>query len=87
MGARGVERMKPRASWVLEYSASQGAFHIQRVEAAIEANRRRFIAHPRNTLDWIPIFVGARAACERMAKLAERNLLMEERTWTVTHLH
>lgn len=79
--------MKGRTSWVLEYSASQGAFHIQKVTAAIEANRRRFINHPRNTLDWIPIFVGSRAACERMARLAERNLLMEERTWKPTLTH
>ncbi len=86
MVARGAERMK-RASWVLEYSASQAAFHIQRVEAAIEANRRRFINQPKNTLDWIPIFVGSRSACERMAKLAERNILMEERTWNQTRMH
>lgn len=79
--------MKPRTSWVLEYSASQAAFHIQKVESAIEANRRRFIDHPRNTLDWIPIFVGSRSACERMAKLAERNLLIEERLCSQTRTH
>ena len=60
--------------FVLEWSASQGCFHIQSLENALEANRRRWNVKPTETFDWIPLFIGSYRACEQVARHNELKL-------------
>lgn len=72
--------------YVLEWSASQQCFHIQPLDAALEANRRRFGQRPVCPYDWVPMFIGAYDECEAVARHNERKLErmqpMESLRWT-----
>lgn len=72
--------------FVLEWSASQRAFHIQELESALEANRRRFSQRLSCLYDWVPMYIGTYEECEAVA---EHNAWKMERiqpggslTWT-----
>lgn len=67
-----------KGNFVVEYSQSQKAFHIQELRAAIGANARRFWHRPSEMFDWIPVYVGTRRQCEIMVKQQERRLEREE---------
>jgi hypothetical protein len=72
--------------FVLEWSPSQQCFHIQLLDVALDANRRRFSAKPQDMYDWVPMFVGTYRECEIVAdhnirKLDKREL-MESTRWT-----
>ena len=57
--------------WVVEYSASQGAFHMVKAKEAIDANRKRFINKPHAQFDWVPIYMGSQDSCERVCQMSE----------------
>lgn len=67
--------------YVLEYSPTQQAFHIQLLVDAVESNRRRFQFKPWDMYDWVPLFVGSQDACQMVA---ERGLeqMREDEAWT-----
>jgi len=67
-----------RREWVVEFSQSQNAFHIQELESAVTANARRFWNKPHDMFDWIPVFVGTRRQCEIMVNQSEKRLQREE---------
>lgn len=72
--------------YVLEWSASQRAFHIQPLEDSLEANRRRFSQRPVCPYDWVPMFIGSYDACEVVARHNEKKLdrmqTVESLRWT-----
>jgi hypothetical protein len=72
--------------FVLEWSPSQGCFHIQLLDEALESNRRRFSSKPRDMFDWIPMFIGTYRECEIVAQTNQRKLdrqqLVESTRWT-----
>lgn len=70
--------MKIRKNFVVEYSQSQKAFHVQELGSAVEANARRFWNKPNEMFDWIPVFVGTRSQCEIMVNQSEKRLQREE---------
>jgi len=57
--------------WVLEYSASTGAFNIGTVRESLDANRKAFLNKPTDPNDWVPLFIGSMAACERLLASSE----------------
>jgi hypothetical protein len=72
--------------FVLEWSPSQQCFHIQLLDVALEANRRRFSAKPQDMYDWVPMFIGTYRECEIVATTNQHKLdkreLMESTRWT-----
>ena len=74
--------MKQEETFVLEWSASQQAFHIQLLDAALGANQRRFVSRPDNSFEWIPLFVGSYRECEAVARANEQKLARRRRTET-----
>ena len=62
----GIEDM-----WVVEFSASQAAFHIELAVEAMQNNRRRFLENPHDVHDWIPLHIGTKASCERVALMGQ----------------
>lgn len=73
--------------YVLEFSPSQKALHIQRLSDAVEANSRLFKRCPTLMPDFLPLFIGTRSQCERMAKIAEMNLHMEQKLFQQQVVH
>jgi hypothetical protein len=73
-----------REQWVLEYSPSQLAFHIQLLDDAVRSNQRRFFNKPLELFDWQIVFVGSHRQCELMLVQAETRLAKrrEDRQWT-----
>ena len=67
-----------RKDFVVEYSQSQRAFHIQPLSAAIEANCRRFWQRPTEMFDWIVVYKGTRRQCEIIVNQSEKRLQREE---------
>lgn len=67
-----------KKDFVVEYSQSQKAFHIQSLVSAIEANARRFWHRPTEMFDWIVVFQGTRRQCEIMVDQSEKRLQREE---------
>lgn len=72
-----------QTQWVLEYSPSQKAFHIQLLRDAAEANQRRFWHKPTQMLDWTVIYIGTQRQCELMLVQCERRLarVFEGQAW------
>ena len=66
--------MKPNEVYVLEYSQSQKAFHIQSLQEAIESNSRRFWHKPTEMFDWTVIHIGTQRQCEIVLVQCERRL-------------
>lgn len=66
--------MSEKEMYVLEWSATQQSFHIQKLDNALEANRRRWSAKPTETFDWIPLFIGTYRECELVARHNELKL-------------
>lgn len=71
--------------YVVEYSQSQGAFHIQPLAAAVNANLRRFDRFPHQMFDWVPLFIGSRAACEIAIRQLEQREQIEGARPVWTH--
>jgi len=71
--------MKFDELFVLEWSVSQNAFHIQLLEMALEANQRRFSDKPDDMFDWVPLYVGTYRECEIVARHNEYKLNRKER--------
>lgn len=67
-----------KKDWVVEFSQSQEAFHIQGLDSAVSANARRFWSKPNDMFDWVPVFVGTRRQCEIMVNQSEKRLQREE---------
>ena len=67
-----------RKDWVVEFSQSQKAFHIQELASAVSANARRFWNKPNDMFDWVVVFVGTRRQCEIMVDQSEKRLQREE---------
>lgn len=67
-----------KREFVVEYSQSQKAFHIQELRCAVGANARRFWNKPCEMFDWIPLFVGTRRQCELMVRQQQKRLEREE---------
>lgn len=61
-----------RLSYVVEYSPSQKAFHIQRLDNALGSNQRRFRQKGLEMYDWVPLFIGTRKQCDLMILQSER---------------
>jgi hypothetical protein len=74
-----------RRTWVLEYSNEQKVLHIQPLSQAIRANQRMFVHQSNYMPDFLPIFIGSKRACERMARIAEANIRIDRETATWTH--
>ena len=70
--------MKQKKRFVVEFSASQKAFHIQALADAIEANSRWFWNKPNEMFDWVPVFVGSERQRELIVVQSERRLQREE---------
>lgn len=70
--------------WVLEYSPTQKAFHIQRLVDAVDSNQRRFWHRPQQMFDWTVIYTGTQRQCELMLVQSERRIAkeFEVRVWT-----
>ncbi len=66
--------MKQKRKFVVEFSASQQAFHIQPLADAVKANSRRFWDKPHDMFDWVPVFVGTERQCEIIVVQSERRL-------------
>jgi hypothetical protein len=66
--------MKQKEKFVLEWSPSQQCFHIQLLELALEANRKRFNVRHDATYDWSPLFIGTYRECELVARHNEKKL-------------
>lgn len=60
--------------WVLEYSPSQGQFHLELARTALANNRRRFMENPHEENDWIPLHLGTKAGCEKLMLMSEKYL-------------
>lgn len=67
-----------RKNFVVEFSQSQKAFHIQELDAAVGANARRFWHKPNEMFDWVPVYVGTRKQCEIMVAQSDKRLQREE---------
>lgn len=52
-------------TWVLLWSQSQCAFHLEQVGDMLKTNRAAFEAGRR--MDYVPLVIGERAECERAA--------------------
>ena len=50
------ERTNPQEWWVVEYSQSQDAFHIQTLVKSLMNNQSRCLKKERN--DWVLLFIG-----------------------------
>jgi hypothetical protein len=77
--------MKQKEMFVLEWSPSQKAFHIQLLDVALEANRRRFSEKPEGAYDWVPLYIGTYKACEIVADHNVRKMeakTTESARWT-----
>ena len=72
-------------TYVVEYSQSQRAYHIQPLKAAVNANLRRFERFPLEMFDWVPLFVGTRRACEIAVQQFEKRARLEEAKHSWTH--
>lgn len=70
--------MMKKHRYVVEYSQSQKAFHIQPMTDAVEANARRFWHRPNEMFDWVPVYVGTRRQCELMVVQSEQRIRKEE---------
>lgn len=79
-------KKKQEVLFVLEWSGSQQAFHIQALETALESNRRRWKSKPNESFDWVPLFIGSYRECELVARHNELRLRnrsrFEEVRWT-----
>lgn len=67
-----------KVEYVVEYSPSQKAFHIQSLSDAVNANQRRFWNKPLDMFDWIPVYVGTKRQCELIVVQSERRLAKEQ---------
>lgn len=70
-------------TWVLLWSQSQNALHLERQNDMLRSNCRAYVANRR--MDYVPLQVGTREECEGIAAkvrgtLAEREKLMGQRT-------
>jgi hypothetical protein len=74
-----------KEKFVVEFSPSQKAFHIQPLLDAVEANQRRFWHKPLDMFDWVPVFVGSRKQCELIVVQSERRLERETEDLAWTH--
>ena len=72
-----------RLSFVVEYSPSQEAFHIQTLDNALGANQRRFRQKGLEMFDWIPLFIGTQKQCDAMIRqsLTLKTLEKEGEQW------
>lgn len=61
-------------TWVLLWSRSQCAFHLETVDDMLKANRAAFDGDRR--MDYVPLVIGQRAECEKAAD-ALRPVLVE----------
>ncbi|MEY4700295.1 MAG: hypothetical protein RL326_482 [Pseudomonadota bacterium] len=74
-----IKKMKKLAErFVVEFSQSQKAFHIQELSSAVSANARRFWHKPNDMFDWVVLFVGTQRQCEIMVSQSEKRLQREE---------
>lgn len=72
-------------TYVVEYSQSQKAYHIQPLKTALTANLRRYNHSPLSMFDWVPLFVGSRRACEMAVVELEKRIKIEEVQHQWTH--
>jgi hypothetical protein len=61
--------------WVLLWSQSQCAYHIERFDDMLRANLQAY--HENRRMDYVPIWVGTEAECDKAAEAGR--VLMEER--------
>lgn len=58
--------------YILEWSKSQNARHIDLLEKSIERNLGAFVGDKKS--DWIPVFIGSKEGCEVVAAKMVRQL-------------
>ena len=65
----GAERV---ALWVLLWSQSQRALHVEPLAEMLRSNLRAFIAN--RSMDYVPLFIGSDDACRAAAYRVRANM-------------
>lgn len=83
--ASGSVELMPRELWVLLWSQSQNALHVEQVDDMLHSNRQAYADNRR--MDYVPLVFGSRAVIDDAARACRPTLVTrcEQRELAASH--